>query len=160
MSFVWWEKRYLCFNNEETTIEWYKYKFRVCCPQISINNLTAEKFNILILVKNVDFFVIQWIIIMQSFCKGFELTNWDRVMHICVIKLTMTGSDNGLSPGRRQAIMKTQCWNSVNLTPRNKLQWNYNRYTYKHFHLKIHLKKSIRKYRLENGGHLFLASMC
>ena len=27
--------------------------------------------------------------------------------HICVIKLTIIGSDNGLSPGRRQAIIWT-----------------------------------------------------
>ena len=33
------------------------------------------------------------------------LTHWDRVMHICVSKLTIIGSDNGLSPGRRQAII-------------------------------------------------------
>ena len=30
-----------------------------------------------------------------------------RVTHICVSKLTITGSDNGLSPGRRQAIIWT-----------------------------------------------------
>ena len=28
-------------------------------------------------------------------------------MHICVGKLTIIGSDNGLSPGRRQAIIST-----------------------------------------------------
>ena len=35
------------------------------------------------------------------------LTHWGRVMHICVGKLTIIGSDNGLSPGRRQAIIWT-----------------------------------------------------
>ena len=34
------------------------------------------------------------------------LTRWGRVTHICVVKLTI-GSDNGLSPGRRQAIIWT-----------------------------------------------------
>ena len=34
-------------------------------------------------------------------------THWGRVTHICVSKLTMIGSDNGLSPGRRQAIIWT-----------------------------------------------------
>ena len=34
-----------------------------------------------------------------------ELTHWGRVMHICVGKLPIIGSDNGLSPGRRQAII-------------------------------------------------------
>ena len=35
------------------------------------------------------------------------LTHWGRVTHICVSRLTITGSDNGLSPGRRQAIIWT-----------------------------------------------------
>ena len=35
------------------------------------------------------------------------LTHWGRVTHICVVKLTIIGSDNGLSPGRRQAIIWT-----------------------------------------------------
>ena len=34
-----------------------------------------------------------------------RLTHWCRVTHICVGKLTTIGSDNGLSPGRRQAII-------------------------------------------------------
>ena len=35
------------------------------------------------------------------------LTHWGRVTHICVSKLTIIGSDSGLSPGRRQAIIWT-----------------------------------------------------
>ena len=38
-----------------------------------------------------------------SAAKG--LTHWGRVTHICVGKLTIIGSDNGLSPARRQAII-------------------------------------------------------
>ena len=38
------------------------------------------------------------------------LTHWGRVTHICVSKLTIIGSDNGLSPGRRQAIIWTNAW--------------------------------------------------
>ena len=41
-------------------------------------------------------------------CNG--LTHWGRVTHICVSKLTIIGSDNGLSPGRRQAIIWTNAW--------------------------------------------------
>ena len=36
-----------------------------------------------------------------------KLTHWGRVKHICACRLTITGSDNGLSPGRRQAIIWT-----------------------------------------------------
>ena len=35
------------------------------------------------------------------------LTHWGRVTHICVGKLTIIGSDNGLSPGRDQTIVWT-----------------------------------------------------
>ena len=35
------------------------------------------------------------------------LTHWGRVTHICIGKLTSIGSDNGLSPERRQAIIWT-----------------------------------------------------
>ena len=41
--------------------------------------------------------------------------------HICVGNITIIGSDNGLSPGRRHAII----WTNWNL--RNKLQWNFSR---------------------------------
>ena len=36
-----------------------------------------------------------------------SLTHWGWVTHICVSKLTIIGSDNGLLPGRRQAIIWT-----------------------------------------------------
>ena len=36
-----------------------------------------------------------------------SLTHWGRVTHICVNNPTITGSDNGLSPSRRQAIIWT-----------------------------------------------------
>ena len=36
------------------------------------------------------------------------LTHWCRVTHICVSNLTFIGSDNGLSPGRRQANIWTK----------------------------------------------------
>ena len=39
------------------------------------------------------------------------LTHWGRVTHICVSELNIIGSDNGLSPGRRQAII----WNNAGL---------------------------------------------
>ena len=35
------------------------------------------------------------------------LSHWGRVMHICISKLTVIGSDNGLSPGWHQAIIWT-----------------------------------------------------
>ena len=37
----------------------------------------------------------------------YALTHWGRVTHICVGKPAIIGSDNGLSPDRRQAIIWT-----------------------------------------------------
>ena len=35
------------------------------------------------------------------------LIHWGRVMHICISKQTILGSDNGSLPGRHQAIIST-----------------------------------------------------
>ena len=43
--------------------------------------------------------------ICQVFNFAVVLTHWGRVTHICVSELTIIGSDNGLSPGRHQAII-------------------------------------------------------
>ena len=40
-----------------------------------------------------------------------QLTHWGRMTHICVSKLASIISDNGLSPGRRQAII----WNNAGI---------------------------------------------
>ena len=42
---------------------------------------------------------------LQCYC--LYLTHWGRLTHICVSELPIIGSDNGLSPGRRQAIIGT-----------------------------------------------------
>ena len=39
--------------------------------------------------------------------EPFWSTHWGRVTHICVGNLTIIGPDNGLSPGRRLAIIWT-----------------------------------------------------
>ena len=39
------------------------------------------------------------------------LTHRDRVTHTCVGKLSIIGSDNGLSPEQRQAIIGTNAGN-------------------------------------------------
>ena len=37
----------------------------------------------------------------------FLLTHWGRMTHICIIELTIIGSNNGLMPGQRQVIIWT-----------------------------------------------------
>ena len=43
----------------------------------------------------------------SAYRSDLALTHWGRVTHLCVGKLTTNGSDNGLSPGRRQVIIWT-----------------------------------------------------
>ena len=57
-------------------------------------------------------------------------THWGWVTNIWVNKLASIVWDNGLPPGRRQAIIYKQCWDIVNWTLGNKLQWNFNRNSY------------------------------
>ena len=51
----------------------------------------------------IDGLLITEVWVWMSIC--FPLTHWGRVTHICFSKLTVIGSVNGLSPGRRQAII-------------------------------------------------------
>ena len=53
-------------------------------------------------------FVNSYFLMLGKFLFGpLYHIHWGRVMHICVSKLTIIGSDNGLLPGRRQAIIQT-----------------------------------------------------
>ena len=84
----------------------------------------------------------------------WPLNHWGRVTHICVSNLSNIGSDNGLSPGRRQAII----WTNVRILSSGPLGTNFSeilteihRFSFK----KMNLKRC-----LENGGHFVSASMC
>ena len=47
-------------------------------------------------------------VIIMSWINMLRLEHyWGRVTHICLSKLTIIGSDNVLSPGRHQAIIRT-----------------------------------------------------
>ena len=83
-----------------------------------------------------------WIAILGSIL----LTHWGRVTHICVGILTSIGSDNGLSPGRRQAII----WTNAGILLIEPLGTNFSEiliriqaFSFK----KMHLKMSSAKWR-------------
>ena len=78
--------------------------------------------------------------------KPMPLTHWGWVTHICVSKLTIIGSDNGLSPGRRQAII----WANAGILLIRNLGTNFSEilseiraFSFK----KIHLKMSSGEWR-------------
>ena len=74
------------------------------------------------------------------------LTHWGRVTPICVGKLTIIGSKNGLSPGRRQAII----WTSAGILLIGHLGTNFSE-TFIRIHTfsfkEMHLKLSSAKWR-------------
>ena len=68
------------------------------------------------------------------------LTHWGRLTHICVGNLTIIGSDNGLSPGRRQAII----WTNAGILLIRTLGTNFSEifsevhtFSFKRMHLKM-----------------------
>ena len=76
----------------------------------------------------------------------FTLTHWGRVTHIFVGKLTNIGSDNGLSPGRRQANI----WTNAGISLIGPFRTNFSEiliriqtFSFK----KMHLKMSSAKWR-------------
>ena len=68
--------------------EWFKFKQLLINPTWSLQEqqLSWRKWK---------WYAITW------------LTHWGQVTHNCISKLTAIGSDNGLPPGRRQAIIWT-----------------------------------------------------
>ena len=92
---------------------------------------------------NVDFSLVKFYGIHHL---GMLLTHWGRLTHICVSKLTIIGSDNGLSPGRRQAII----WTNGGILSIRNLGTNFTEIlseTYTFSFKKIHLKMSSGKWR-------------
>ena len=69
-----------------------------------------------------------------------SLTHWGQVTHICVSKLATSASDNGLSPGRRQAII----WTNAGILLIRPLGTNFSEFlveilifSFKKMHLKV-----------------------
>ena len=75
-----------------------------------------------------------------------SLTHWGRVTHTCVGKLSIIGSDNGLSPNRRQAII----WTNAGILLIGTLGTNVSEISIEIYTLsfrKMHLKMSSGKWR-------------
>ena len=97
---------------------------------------------------------------------SFALNHWGWVTHICVSKLNIIGSDNGLSPGRRQAII----WTNSGILLIRTLGTNFSEILSEihAFSLKkMHLKMSSAKWRylclglnvLSHRWHVFMGFM-
>ena len=90
-------------------------------------------------------FYVPWTV--KDRTHGPALTQWGRVTHICVSKLTTIGSDNAWSAPSHYL---KQCWNIVKLNLRNKFQWTLKRNWYIFMRLnnaQMRLKMSSGKWR-------------
>ena len=99
-------------------------------------------------------------ILQMTFLNCTFLTHWGRVTHICVSKLTIIGSDNGLWPGRRQTII----WTNDGILLIKPLGTNFSEilseihtFSFK----KMHLKTSSAKWRpFCLGLNVLIAQVC
>ena len=83
---------------------------------------------------------------IHSSYNSFALTHWGQVTHICVIKPNIIGSDNGLSPGLRQAII----WTNAEILLTGPLGTNFREIVieiYTFSFKKMHLKMLSEKWR-------------
>ena len=92
-----------------------------------------------------------WVWCIMELWNPVYLTHWGRVTHICVSNLTIIGSDNGLSPDRRQAII----WTNAGIlligppgTNFNEILIEIHTFSFK----KIHLKMLSGKWRPSRHG--------
>ena len=97
----------------------------VCCP----NMYSSHRYIIIIYILS-----------------PWPLTHWGRVTHICVSNLTIIDSDNGLSPGRYQAII----WTNAGILLIRTLETNFSEILceiHTSSFTKKHLKVSSAKWR-------------
>ena len=80
------------------------YEYKITCTNVRCYSLSQNVTYITIWNKPQLW---PWKTRKDSLNSRKDLTHWGRVTHICVGKLTIIGSDNGLPPVRRQAIIWT-----------------------------------------------------
>ena len=97
-------------------------------------------------IKLAHHIIVSWTFLSVDIDDSSVLTQCGRVTHVCVGKLAIIGSDNGLSPGRRQAII----WTNAGILLIELLGTNFSEilvriqaFSFK----KMHLKMSSAKWR-------------
>ena len=121
-------------------IRW-SYEAEITCKRkIRLSEVTEES--------------LQGVIWIPHRYTGISLTHWGRVMHICINRILIIGSDNGLSPNRRQAII----WTNAGILLIGPLGTNFSEIPIELIH--FHSWKYIWKCCLQNGIHFVSASRC
>ena len=90
-----------------STFIWGSFRYLIRYLVIrSHKDIEAARFRIVWLLWNLTAPLLRH---LWNYKAVFQLTHWGWVTHtcICIGKVTIIGSDNGLSPSRRQAIIGT-----------------------------------------------------
>ena len=84
----------------------FRYKYVTCREWLTRDTYIDQKEQSTCF-KDIDNYLHMVMNSTRNITHDPSLTHWGRITHICVSKLTIIGSDNDLSPGRRQAIIWT-----------------------------------------------------
>ena len=99
--------KFKIYNLQANLSDWWLRYLSWNCPQMNVNIGSGND-----LVPSGGHYQSQcWPRSMST--RSCILTHWGRVTHIYLRNLTIIGSDNGLSLGRRQAIIWTNAWISI-----------------------------------------------
>ena len=173
MSFAKWQPLCLGLNVINSYV---KHEYRIYCSGLKrydMHNLFqrfwplslpfADAHNLKITAASY-FMTLDWNDQFETIMLTVYLTHWGRVTHICVSKLTIIGSNNGLSPGRRQAII----WTNAEILLIGPLGTNFGEFLvviHTFSFNKMHLKMSSAKWRpfclglnVLNGEFVFIAA--
>ena len=107
---------FLCLRTRSSLIQVMAFDFLVPnqkWPNVAVNWMLRNKFSEILCKIKKKFFAENAFenagtkCLANLFKPQHVLTHWGQVTHICVSKLNSIGSNNGLSPGQRQAIIWT-----------------------------------------------------
>ena len=103
----WWAE--LCCECFTPWTSSYHQAVTYCYANSFIDNLTlTNEISFLLCHRSVTNHCHHWLTLWQhEAITSCSINFWGRMTHICVRKIIIIGSDNGLSPGQRQAIIWT-----------------------------------------------------
>ena len=102
---------HMCHMRRQISVCYYNHighwwtKLWKWCPTFCTLNCFKHHIFVRFIVFSELHIMLAGTVTCQSKTIYCALTHWGQVTHICVSKLTIIGSDNGLSPDRRQAII-------------------------------------------------------
>ena len=120
-----------------------------CCDTLHLISFLYNLWSLSPIARHTS--LLTWHAVSNRTQRHQHLTHWGRVTHICVGNLTIISSDNGVSPGRRQAII----WTNAEILLIRTLGTNFSEILgeiHSFSFSEMHLKMSSAKWRLFGLG--------